>query len=39
MARGQEVIPKKLTPEEITAKIWAEYDKDGNGNLSKGECR
>jgi Ca2+-binding EF-hand superfamily protein len=33
------VIPKKLTPEEITAQIWAEYDKDGNGTLSKAECR
>ena len=39
MARGQEAIPKKLTPEEITAQIWAEYDKDGNGNLSKAECK
>ena len=39
MARGQEVVPKKLTPEEITAQIWSEYDKDGNGTLSKGECR
>ncbi len=39
MARGEEAIPKKLSPEEITAKIWGEYDKDGNGTLSKAECR
>jgi len=39
MARGQEVIPKKLSPEEITAQIWAEYDRDDNGTLSKSECR
>ena len=39
-ARGQEAIPKKqLTPEEIIANIWAEYDKDNNGTLSKVECR
>ena len=23
MARGEEAVPKKLTPEEITAQIWA----------------
>jgi Ca2+-binding EF-hand superfamily protein len=28
-----------LTPEEIREKIWSEYDKDGNGTLSKAECR
>ena len=39
MTRGQEALPKKLTPEEITAQIWAEYDRDGNGTLSKVECR
>ncbi len=27
------------SPEEIRAQIWAKYDRDGNGTLSKGECR
>ena len=39
-ARGEEPIIKvPPTAEEITAKIWSEYDKDGNGTLDKSECR
>jgi calmodulin len=41
---GEEPLPAKPepvppTPEEITAQIWAEYDKDGSGALCKAECR
>ena len=32
-----EVVPP--TTEEIIAAIWAEYDKDGSGALSKAECK
>ena len=38
-ARGEVPITPRPTPEEITAQIWAKYDKDGNGTLSKAECR
>jgi Ca2+-binding EF-hand superfamily protein len=46
MCKGEEPLPAKPepepvppTPEEITASIWAEYDKDGSGALNKAECR
>ena len=39
-ARGEEAIPKITpTPEEITAQIWAQFDKDGTGALNKTECK
>ena len=31
--------PVPQTPEEVTAQIWATFDKDGSGALSKAECR
>ena len=39
--QGEEPLPPKKprTPEEITAAIWAEYDKDGSGALNRTECK